>query len=194
MKFRKIRLFLSAASLLLAIMTACPEMALAAEEADGWGVWLSLGRVFNLLLVVSVLILIARKPLSNFFAGRSESIREQLAEAQKARAEAEMKLAEVRSRMSRLDNELKEIADTAEQEARSEYGKLLAQAEQDAEKIVERSRQEIEGMTRTAKQELKLHAAELSVRLAEERIQNEISDADHERLLNRFVSKLGDNQ
>ncbi len=172
MKFRKIRLFLSAASLLLAIMTACPEMALAAEEADGWGVWLSLGRVFNLLLVVGVLILIARKPLSNFFAGRSESIREQLAEAQKARAEAEMKLAEVRSRMSRLDDELKEIADTAEQEARSEYGKLLAQAEQDAEKIVERSRQEIEGMTRTAKQELKLHAAELSVRLAEERIQS----------------------
>ena len=46
-------------------------------------------------------------------------------------------------------------------------------------------------MTRTAQHELRLHAAELSVRLAEEKIQSEISDADHERLLNRFVSKLG---
>ena len=90
-----------------------------------------------------------------------------------------------------LGLERKEIANGAEKDAQAEYQKLLVQAEQDAAKIVERSRQEIEGMTRTAQHELRLHAAELSVRLAEEKIQDEISDADHERLLNRFVSKLG---
>ena len=175
MNFRKTRFSLSAALLLLAGFAAFPETAFAAEEGEPWGIWLSLGRVFNLLLVVGVLIWVARKPLSNFFANRSESIREQLAEAQKARADAEARLAEVQSRMSRLDDELKEIANTAEKEAQDEYQKLLVQAEQDAEKIVERSRQEIEGMTRAAQQELRLHAAELSVRLAEEKIQNEIS-------------------
>jgi F-type H+-transporting ATPase subunit b len=191
MNSRKIQFPFSAASMLLAAFAAFPATALAAAEGEPWGIWLSLGRLFNLLLVVGVLIWIARKPLANFFAGRSDSIREQLAEAQRARADAEAKLADVQSRMSRLDDELKEIAGTAEREALDEYNKLLAQAEQDAEKIVERSRQEIEGMTRAAQQELRLHAAELSVRLAEEKIQNEISDADHERLLNRFVSKLG---
>lgn len=191
MNLRKIRFPLSAASLLLAGFAAFPATALAAEEGEPWGIWLSLGRLFNIVLVVGVLVWIARKPLSNFFAGRSDSIREQLAEAQKASADAEAKLAEVQSRMSRLNDELKEIAGTAEKESQDEYKKLLAQAEQDAEKIVERSRQEIEGMTRTAHQELRLHAAELSVRLAEEKIQNEISGADHERLFNRFVSRLG---
>jgi F-type H+-transporting ATPase subunit b len=189
MNFHKTRFFFSAASLMLLI--AFPATALAAEEGERWGIWLSIGRLFNILLVVGVLIWIARKPLSNFFARMSDSIREQLAEAQKARADAEARLAEVQSRMSRLDDELKEIANTAEKEAQDEYKKMLAQAEQDAEKIVERSRQEIEGMTRTAQHELRFHAAELSVRLAEEKIQNEISDADHERLMNRFVSKLG---
>jgi F-type H+-transporting ATPase subunit b len=191
MNFSKIRFLLSAASLALVGFVVFPATALAAEEGEPWGIWLSIGRLFNLLLVVGVLIWIARKPLSNFFARRSDSVREQLAEAQKARAEAEARLAEVQSRMSRLDDELKEIANTAEKEAQDEYKKMLAQAEQDAEKIVERSRQEIEGMTRTAQQELRLHAAELSVQMAEEKIQNEISAADHERLLNRFVSKLG---
>ncbi|HTY64875.1 MAG TPA: ATP synthase F0 subunit B [Acidobacteriota bacterium] len=191
MNVRKPRLFISAAFLAIAGSAAFPATALAAEESEPWGAWLSVGRVFNLLLVVAVLILLTRKPLSNFLASRSDSIREQLAEAQKARAEAEARLAEVQSRMSRLDDELKEIASTAEKVAQEEYGRMLAQAEADAEKIVERSRQEIEGMTRTAQQELKLHAAELSVRLAEEKIQSEISAADHERLLNRFVSKLG---
>ena len=191
MNFRETRFSLRASSLLLAGVVAFPATALAAAEGEPWGIWLGLGRLFNLLLVVGVLIWLVRKPLSNFFASRSDSIREQLAEAQKARTDAEAKLAEVQSRMSRLDDELKEIASTSEREAQDEYKRLLAQAEQDAEKIVERARQEIEGMTRTAQQELRSHAAELSVRLAEEKIQNEISDVDHERLLNRFVSKLG---
>ena len=191
MSFRNTRSFLVIASLVLAGLAAFPATVLAAEEGSPWGVWLSLGQLFNLLLIVGVLIWVARKPLGNFFADRSDTIRDQLAEAQKARADAEARLAEIQSRMSRLDDELKEIANSAEKDAQVEYKKLLVQAEQDAAKIVERSRQEIEGMTRTAQHELRLHAAELSVRLAEEKIQDQISDADHERLLNRFVSKLG---
>ena len=191
MNYQISRLFSVLVALWVAAMIAFPETALAAEEGSRWGVWHDVGRVFNLLLVAGVVTLIARKPLSNFFSGRTQAIRDQLAEAQTARAAAEAKLAEVESRMGRLNDELKEIASAAEKEAQEEYQRLIAAAEQDAEKIVERSRQEIEGMTRTAQQELKLHAAKLSVQMAEERIQSEITDADHERLFNRFVAKLG---
>jgi F-type H+-transporting ATPase subunit b len=188
----KIARFMSVAVALLLAGIVFPETASAAEEGSRWGVWLDVGRVFNLLLVVGVVVLIARKPLSNFFTGRTQAIREQLAEAQRARMEAEAKLAEIESRMSRLNDELKEIAKNAEIEAQDEYKRLITAAEQEAEKIVERSKQEIEGMTRTAQQELKSHAAKLSVQLAEERIQSEITETDHERLFNRFVAKLGD--
>jgi F-type H+-transporting ATPase subunit b len=190
MNLQNARFFSVFVALLLAGIL-CPETASAAEEGSRWGVWLDVGRVFNLLLVVGVVVWIARKPLSNFFTGRTQAIRDQLAEAQKARMEAEAKLAEVESRMSRLNDELKEIANAAEKEAQDEYQRLIAAAGQEAEKIVERSKQEIEGMTRTAQQELKLHAAKLSVQMAEERIQSEITDADHERLFSRFVEKLG---
>jgi F-type H+-transporting ATPase subunit b len=177
--------------LVFAGMSMLPETALAAEEGSPWGIWLGLGRVFNLLLVVGVIVWIARRPLSNFFSSRSQAIREELAEAQKARMEAESKLAEMESRMSRLDDELKEIANAAEKEAQDEYHRLLAAAEGDAQKIVERSKQEIEGMTRAAQMELKQHAAELSIQLAEDKIRSEITDADRERLFARFVTKLG---
>ncbi|MBN1569269.1 MAG: ATP synthase F0 subunit B [Acidobacteria bacterium] len=187
----KSALFSVFAAVLLAGLSVFPETAFAAEEGNPWGAWFNVGRVFNVLLVVGVLVWIARKPLASFFAGRSQAIREELAEAQKARREAEAKLAEIESRMSRLDDELKEIAGAAEREAQDEYQRLLAVAEEDAQKIVERSRQEIEGMTRTAQLELKQHAAELSVQLAEERIRSEITDADRQRLFSRFVTKLG---
>jgi F-type H+-transporting ATPase subunit b len=192
MNFRIARFFSVLMALPAAALVAFPETASAAEEGSRWGVWLDVGRVFNLLLVVGVVVFIARKPLANFFSGRTQAIREQLAEAQKARAEAEARLAEIESRMSRLNDELKEIADGAEKDAQAEYQHLIAAAEQDAEKIVERAKQEIEGLTRTAQQELKRHAAKLSVQMAEERIQSEITNADHERLFHRFIAKLGD--
>jgi F-type H+-transporting ATPase subunit b len=168
-----------------------PAIAFAAEEGNKWGPWLEIGKVLNLLLVAAVLVWALRKPLSNFFASRSQTIRDQLAEAQKARLEAEAKLAEIESRMSRLDDEIHEIKLAAEREAKEEYQRLLTAAEQDAGKIVERSRQEINGITRAAQQELKIHVAELSVQMAEEKIRGEITDADRGRIFSRFVTKLG---
>lgn len=155
---------------------------------------MTLGRLFNLALVIGVLIFAARKPLANFFAARTESIRQQLAEAQAARQEAEAKLAEVESRMSRLDEELQAMKATAENEAQEEYARILREAGRDADKIVERARREIEGMTRAAQMELKSHVADLSVRLAEETIRREISDEDKGRIFARFVTRLGDKQ
>ena len=180
--------------LLAAGIAASPESVFAAAEANKWGFWLDVGRFFNLFLVIAILVWIARKPLLNFFAGRTQGIREQLAEAQRARLEAENKLAEMESRMSRLDDEMREIKAAAEKEAKEEYNRLLAAAEQDADKIIERSRQEIEGITRAAQLELKAHVAELSVKMAEEKIRGEITEADHERIFSKFVTKLGDKE
>jgi len=171
-----------------------PDIALASEEESKWGIFLILGKFFNLALVVMVLVWAARKPLSNFFANRTQTIRDQLVEAQEARREAEAKLAEIESRMSRLDDELNELRKAAEKEGKEEYERLTALAEQDAEKILERSRQEIEGMLRTAQLELKAHAAELSINLAEEKIRSEITNDDHSRLFTRFVTMLGGKQ
>jgi F-type H+-transporting ATPase subunit b len=171
---------------------ALPLGAWAAENAgDRWGPWLEIGKLANLVLVVAVLVGVARKPLANFFAGRSKAIRDQLEDAQRARREAEAKLAEIDLRMSSLDDELREIRAAAEREAQEEHQRLIAAAERDAERIVEGARREIDGMTRAAQLELKAHAAELSVQLAKEMIRNEITDNDRNRLFARFVAKVG---
>ena len=93
MKFRTVRPAVLAA-LLISGCVLSPCVAFAAEES-AWGALLPIGRFFNLALVVVVLIWAARKPLASFYANRSQSIQEQLAEAQRARVEAETKLAEM---------------------------------------------------------------------------------------------------
>jgi F-type H+-transporting ATPase subunit b len=152
---------------------------------------LDIGKAANLILVLTVLVWVARKPLANFFASRSQAIKDQLAEAQKARLEAEARLAEISSRMSSLEEELLGIRTVAEREAQQEYQLQIAGAERDAQKIMDRTRREIEGMTRTAQLELRAHVSELSVQLARQKIQSEMTDDDHRRLFARFVAGLG---
>jgi F-type H+-transporting ATPase subunit b len=194
MKTQNIRPMLLFLIILAAGTILWPEAVFASEGGNKWGVWLDIGRFFNLALVAAILIKVARKPLASFFSSRTESIHNQLAEAQEARRQAEAKLAEIESRMSRVDAELEEIKLAAEKEGAEEYLRLVESAGQDASKIVERARQEIEGMTRAAQLELKKHVAELSVQLAEEKIRNEITDADRGRLFARFVTRLGENK
>jgi hypothetical protein len=105
-------LFAAALVLTLGVWLAQPAGALAAESGGGgdkWGLWLTIGRFFNLAVLVGVLVWVARKPLSSFYANRTRAIREALATAQTARAAAEAKLAEMETRMARLDDELREL-------------------------------------------------------------------------------------
>ena len=186
------RILLFAALVTLAGFLLLARPALASESgADKWGPWLTIGRFFNLAVVIGILVYVARKPLVNFYASRSEFIKEQLAEAQKARREAESKLADMELRMSRLNEEIEGIKLEAEKNARAEHERLVAAAERDAAKIVERARQEIDGMTRAAQLELKSYVAELSVKMAEEKIRSEITGTDQSRLFSDFISDLG---
>ena len=176
------------------LVLVSPASAYASEGNSKWGIWLDIGKLFNLALVIAILIWGTRKPLARFFSARTQLIREQLAEAQRARAQAEARLAEMEARMSRLDDELTEIQASAEKEAREEYQRLVAAAEQESGKMLERTRQEIESMVRAAKQELRIHTAELLVKMAEENIRKEIGPGDHKRLLASFIDKLGEKQ
>ncbi len=167
------------------------EPLLAADGSEGgWGIWLFIGRLFNLAVVVGLLVWVARKPLANFYASRSESIREQLAEAQRARAEAEAKLAEIESKMSRLDQELGEMKAAAEKDAELEYKRLVEAADEESRKIVGKAKEEIDGITREAYLDLKAHAAELAVTLAGQKIKGQITEEDRRRLFENFLAGL----
>ncbi len=178
--------------LVAGICLLLPLLAFAAEGSeDRWGIWFGAGRFFNLALVAAVLVWAAKKPLASFFENRSQSIREQLEEAQRAREAAEAKLAEIETRMSGLDGEIQALRAEAEKQAQEDQRRILEEAERDAQKVLDRARQEIAGMTRAAQIELKKHAAELAVRLAEESIRRGIDDEDRKRLFAGFITRMG---
>lgn len=160
------------------------------SEHAGWGWWETLGRWFNLAVLVGLLVYAAREPLSRFFRGRRDAIVRELAEAQELRKTAEEELAQVRKRLEGLEGELEEIRRRILQEAERERERILARAEEEAKRILEAARRESEGLVRAARQELQVYVADLAVELAERELRNRIDPATRDQLLDRALDRF----
>ena len=71
-----------------------------------------------------------------------------------------------------------------------EEQRIAAQAAADRERLLEQTRREIDLQVRLAKKEILEHAANLSVQLATERIKKEVTPADQDRLVDRYLSQV----
>ncbi len=73
--------------------------------------------VFNFAVIAGILIWACRKYLPGMFSARTAAIQKAMQGAQKASEEARRRLAEIESRLMRLDGEIGMMRDAAEKEA-----------------------------------------------------------------------------
>lgn len=154
---------------------------------SGYG---TLPRAFNLLLFLAVMFFILRKPITEALKTRRESIKEELKRARAEKEAAEAKLRTVEERLARLDQEIDEIKAEAEKEAQAEYGRLVRQAEMEAEQLKAAAQREIESAMKIARMQLREFVAEKSVELASQMLAKDIRPKDDERLLEEFTKEL----
>jgi F-type H+-transporting ATPase subunit b len=149
--------------------------------------WLSV--VLNFAVIASVLIWAGRKYLPSMFRDRTAAIQKAMQEAQKASEEARRKLAEIESRLQKLDVEIGMMRDAADKEGAAEEARIQAAAEEDARKIIASAEQEIAAAAKAARRQLTAHAAELAVGLAAKQIR--VDAATDQALVRDFAAQLG---
>lgn len=149
--------------------------------------WLSV--ITNFVVIAAVLVWAGRKYLPGMFRDRTAAIQEAMQEAQKASEEARRKLAEIESRLLKLDVEIGTMRDAAEKEGFAEAARIKAAAEEDAKKIVAAAEQEIAAAAKAARRELTAHAADLAVGLAQKQIR--VDAATDQALVRGFAGQLG---
>jgi F-type H+-transporting ATPase subunit b len=149
--------------------------------------WLSV--VLNFVVIAAVIIWAARKYLPGIFRDRTAAIQKAMQEAQKASEDARRRLAEIESRLMKLDVEIGAIRDAAEKEAAAEEVRIKAAAEEDARKIVASAEQEIAAAAKAARRQLTAYAADLAVGLARKQIH--VDGATDQALVRNFSGQLG---
>jgi F-type H+-transporting ATPase subunit b len=167
----------------------------ASEGGDGGGGIINLDKSLiiqgvNFLILLYLLQRILYKPLLAKMSERTGAIKQSLAEAQRARAEAARQQEENVERLRAAHAEAASIRAAALKEAAEEQRKLVEAARAEAARLIESTRAQMEADIRRAREELRREVADLAIGAAEKLIRKSLDDADHRRIVAEAVGQL----
>jgi ATP synthase F0 subunit b len=159
-----------------------------AEHAESpWGL---IARIFNFVVLVGALVYFLRAPLAGYLSSRSDQIRNELVTAKNTTATATAQLAEIDAKLKALPAEIETLKKRGAEEIVAEEARIKKTAEAERHRLLEQTRREIELQVRLAKRDLTDYAATLAVDLATDRIKQTVTDADQQRLIDRYVTQV----
>jgi F-type H+-transporting ATPase subunit b len=147
-------------------------------------------QLLNLGLFLGLLWYFLRKPAADFFGNRKAGIAAVLVKADDDRRRAEQLAAALENRLASIETELKNLKDAARRDAEAEHAALLAKSQTDADQILSKTRADLENRVRAARAELTAFAGDLSVDLARELLQKNVTAEDEKRLLQEGIAHL----
>jgi len=156
-------------------------------------VWDLVWRALNFAVLFVVLFVVLRKPLSQFLSSRREGIAQTLADLEAKKNETEKRFQSLAARLSDLEIEREKILADYIKEGENEKAKILAHAQEMAERIKEQSELTIQQEIKQAKDDLKREIAAMSASMAEELIKKNINKKDQRRLVEEYLKKVVQN-
>ncbi len=147
-------------------------------------------RVMNFAVLAIALFFILRKPVSQALGSRVQGIREQLADLENKKREAEKALAEYEAKIANLDDEAKKIVEEYIQQGKEARERIIKEAESAADKLEEQAKRNIEYEFAQARKRLQEEVLESAIAKAEEIIRQRITDEDQERLVDEYLEKV----
>ena len=181
-------------ALLIIVLTASLAIASGGEGHADSGALLKdfIWRALNFLIMAGILVYFVAKPVKNALKGRTESIASNLEEAQKAREEAEAKFAEYDEKLNKAEAEIEQIAAELKKEGELERDKIIAAANEQAEKIKQEAEKSAAFEIARARAELQKEAARLAIDLAEELLKKNMTDKDQSNMVDDYMKKVGE--
>jgi F-type H+-transporting ATPase subunit b len=180
------RLLVSLATFLL----SAPAFASEAEEHHAASaselIFPSINFLLFLFLIYKYVLPMAR----DYFKNRRAAIAAAINEADEAKRRGEALLADFRSRLARLGDELRGIREAFRADAERAKAKLLEEAAEMARRIKSDADFLAEQEVRLARQELRKEIVERAAQTAERLVRDNLTPADQKRMFGEFLSEV----
>ena len=153
--------------------------------------WFKLGaQIVNFLVILYLLNRFAFKPLLVRMDERAARISKGLEDAEAAERDRALASAEREAAVAEGRKEAQAMIARATKIAEDSRAEIVTAAKSEAEKLVERAREEITGEKEKAMAELRGAVADLALAAAGKLVQSEMSDATQRRLVEGFLSEV----
>jgi F-type H+-transporting ATPase subunit b len=172
-----------------------PMISMAAEAEHGVEVipdnfGLQAWVLLTFLVMFALLAKLAFKPIGDALERRGSTIKAQLDEAEKSRAEAKKLMEDYQKQIAEARTEAGKVIEEARQLGEKVRKEVVDKANTEASAIVQRSQEEIVRQKEKGIQEMKDTVASLSVQIAGRVIDKELNEATHKQLVENLIKDL----
>jgi len=185
------RLALLRSGLLILMMLLAFGWLGAAEAGPGFNFSVFLGQLINFIVLFGGLGYLLYKPLIKFLQHKSDQVAENLKKSEERRTDSLHRLEKSRERLSQLDKEIERMKIEAETEATRERERITLEARTEAERLKKLAREEIDSMVKSSQRELRVYTLDLSISLAEKRIEEKLGPELHRKIIYKAIDQLG---
>ncbi len=154
--------------------------------------WTFIAQIANLFIQVLLIKRFLFKPVNEILKKRKEMADAEIQEAVKAKNEAHAMKAEYELNMQEAKNKANDILMTAQKTAAIQSEEMLKEASAQAAAIKAKAEKDIAQEKRKAVNEIRSEIGDMAVEIAGKVIEREICEEDHEKLINDFISNVGD--
>ena len=155
-------------------------------------IWAILASLANLLILTLIVKRFLFKPVKKIVDARRAAIDDQYAQAQAARDQAEESRLNYEAAMAAAKQTGDQIIADATRTAEYRSNEIISEAREKATDIRRQAEADAVLERRKAEDDMKHEIAEVSTQLTGKLLQREINEDDHKKLIDSFLSDLGD--
>ena len=153
--------------------------------------WTFIIQILNLFIQVYLIKKFLFKPINEILEKRKNLADKEIREAREAKDEADSLKTQYEDSLTNAHAEAAQIVSDAQKEAQSKADTLVHEAEAEAQSIKARAAADIEQEKKKAINEAKDEIGSLAMEIAGKVVEKEISESDHKKLIEDFISKVG---
>ena len=154
--------------------------------------WTLILQICNLLLQMWLFKKFLLKPVQNILAKRQELANAELDAAAAAREEAETAKEEYEKHLTGAREEAAALVRSAAQTAQTRSEQIILEAKEEAASIRAKASADIAQERKSAVNEIKNEISGIAVSIASKVVEKEISEKDHEKLIQDFIDQMGE--
>jgi F-type H+-transporting ATPase subunit b len=146
--------------------------------------------VLNFSVLVFILFYFLKSPVRNMITQRQAQIKTLIDEAQIQRQEAEKAYKEYEKKLQNFQQEADEILNSTRQDGENFKNQIILQAKAMSERLIRDAEATVSFNVQEYKDRTKQEVVSRAIVLAEKLIQDRFSNEDHERIINEYVGKV----
>jgi F-type H+-transporting ATPase subunit b len=143
-------------------------------------------RHVNFVILAALVIKFARRPIANFLKDKKEEVSREILRLEQSKRQVESETREIQIQLEAGQQRLALIKEKIIAEGQNRKEQLIAEAQEDARMLLERTRGKIESRIRDAHELLRGELVDMAADLAAAKLPAVVTPADNERQLRHW--------